>query len=83
MYSPKHRSLAEESTFPDGLTPDVIDALLREAHAHWAVSARPTSALMDGSAEQRRERRSTRRQMGAVVRALPVRVVAAADDEAA
>lgn len=58
---------------PDGLTIDVIDALLSEMEGHWATSARPTSALLDGSAVLRRERRSTRRAIGSVVRALPTR----------
>ena len=59
--------------YPDGLTAEGIDALLREMESHWATSARPTSALLDGSASLRRERRTTRRAIGAVVRALPKR----------
>lgn len=58
---------------PDGLTEGGIDALLSEMAGHWATSAQPTSALLDGSAALRRERRATRRRIGAVVRALPVR----------
>lgn len=66
---------ADESRafYPDGLTVDVIDALLSEMEGHWVTSARPTSALVDGSAALRRERRTTRRAIGAVVRALPTR----------
>lgn len=55
----------------DGLDGDAIEALLSEAKAFWSTSARPTSALLDGSAAQRRERRAARRAIGAVVRSLP------------
>jgi hypothetical protein len=58
---------------PDGLTGDDIDALLVEMEEHGSTSARPTLALLDGSAALRRERRMTRRAIGAVVRALPTR----------
>ena len=59
--------------YSDGRTEQGIDALLREMEGEWAASVRPTSALLDGSAALRRERRTTRRRIGAVVRALPVR----------
>jgi hypothetical protein len=59
--------------YPDGLTVDAIEALLNEVEGHWARSARPTSDLLDGSAALRRERRTARRAIGAVVRALPAR----------
>ncbi|MGB3444461.1 MAG: hypothetical protein WBA97_37460 [Actinophytocola sp.] len=62
-----------ELVHPDGLTSEDIDQLLREAAAHWTVSARPTSAFLDGTAEQRRVRRTARREIGAVVRVLPSR----------
>lgn len=62
-----------ETYYPDGLTVDAIDALLSEMEGHWAMSARPTSALLDGTAVLRRERRTARRAIGAVVRALPTR----------
>jgi hypothetical protein len=56
---------------PDGLTEQMIDVLLREvAGAGWP---RPSSALMDETAAQRRYRRRARRSVAAVVRALPVR----------
>lgn len=58
--------------YPDGLTADAIESLLREMEGHWSTSVRPTSALLDGSAALRRERRETRRAIGAVVRALPI-----------
>jgi hypothetical protein len=66
---------AEETRayYPDGLTVDDIDALLGEMKVHWTMSARPTSALLDGSAALRRERRANRRAIGAVGRALPTR----------
>lgn len=58
---------------PDGLTEQLIDALLREVDAAGAVCPRPSSALVDETAAQRRYRRRARRSVVAVVRALPVR----------
>ena len=58
---------------PDGLTEQVIDALLREVDGAAAGKPRPTSALMVGTGAQRRYRRHTRRFVAAVVRALPAR----------
>ena len=64
----------EELFYPDGLTAEHIDALLGEMDAcSTAMSAQPTSALVDGSAAQRRARRTNRRRIGAVVRSLPMR----------
>lgn len=63
----------DKGFYPDGLTADGIDALLSEMERHWVTSVRPTSALLDGSAVLRRERRTARRAIGAVVRALPTR----------
>ena len=57
---------------PDGLTEQLIDALLREVDVAGAVWPRPSSALMDETAAQRRYRRRARRSVVAVVRALPV-----------
>jgi hypothetical protein len=57
---------------PDGLTEQLIDALLREVDVAGAVWPRPSSALMDGTGAQRRYRRRARRSVAAVVRALPV-----------
>jgi hypothetical protein len=65
-----------EAVYPDGLTAEVIEGLLCEAHTFWAKPTLATSALLDGSAALHRERRTTRRQMGAVVRALPMRSAA-------
>ena len=62
----------EEPFYPDGLTEEHIEALLSEARAVWATSARATPALLDGSAAERRRRRMSRRAIGAVVRALPI-----------
>jgi type VI protein secretion system component VasF len=56
---------------PDGLTEQVIDALLKEVDAVLADAPRPTSALLNGSAAERRRRRMAHRAMAAVVRALP------------
>jgi hypothetical protein len=55
---------------PDGLTEQVIDALLREVDGAAAVRPRPSSVLMDGTAAQRRYRREARRSVAAVARAL-------------
>lgn len=63
---------AQEAPFyPDGLTDEHIEALLIEAQAVWAAPSCATSALLDGSAAERRYRRMSRRAIGAVVRALP------------
>ena len=58
---------------PDGLTEQVIDALLREVDVVTMVKPRAASVLVDGVAVRRRWRRGTRRSVAAVVRALPVR----------
>jgi hypothetical protein len=58
---------------PDGLTEQLIDALLREVDAVAVALPRPSLALMDGTGAQRRYRRRARRSVAAVVRALPVR----------
>lgn len=63
--------------YSDGLTSEVIDALLREAKLYWSTAPRPTSRLLDDTAELRRERRAMRRGIGAVVRSLPARPVSA------
>jgi hypothetical protein len=68
---------AEPDHYPDGLTEQNIDALLRELDTAIA-KPRPTSALMDGTDAQRRHRRQARRYGAAVARAWPAR--AAADD---
>ena len=63
--------------FPDGLDEMAIDALIAEVAREVAQAPAPTSALMDGSAAERRRRRIERRAISAVVRSLPVRPVIA------
>jgi hypothetical protein len=58
---------------PDELDENAINALLSEVDAELQEAAEPTSALLDGSAAERRRRRIERRAVSAVVRALPVR----------
>jgi hypothetical protein len=65
---------------PDGLTEQLIDALLREVDVAGSVWPRPSSALMDETTAQRRCRRRTRRSVAAVMRALPVHGTAGAPD---
>jgi hypothetical protein len=65
---------------PDGLTEQVIDALLREVEVVPMARPRAGSALVDDVAVRRRWRRGARRSVTAVVRALPVRGVAAGPD---
>jgi ribosomal protein L12E/L44/L45/RPP1/RPP2 len=70
--------------FPDGLDETAIDALIAEAAHEVATAPVATSALMDGSAAERRRRRMERRAISAVVRSLPVRpVMAEPQDEVA
>ena len=68
----------EPGHYPDGLTEQIIDALVRELDTAAAAKPRPTSALMDGTDAQRRHRRQARRYGAAVARAWPAR--GAADD---
>lgn len=72
--------------YPDSLSLDAINVMLGEVFADLRKTApvEPTSAVLDGSALQRRHRREARRAIGAVVRALPSRrVVTAVESEAA
>ncbi len=70
--------------YPDGLTEQDIDVLIAEVFesAEDAVTA-PTSALLDGIAIRRRNRRIERRAVNTVVRTLPVRVSGPDGQEAA
>lgn len=68
---------------PDGLDLDAINLLLAEVSAELEESTQPTSALLDGSAAERRRRRMENRAMAGVVRALPVRRSAVVDGQAA
>jgi hypothetical protein len=65
-----------ESYFPDGLDSLAIEALIAEAAAEAEPAPEPTSALLDGSAAERRHRRIERRALTAAVRSLPVRTSA-------
>lgn len=56
---------------PDGLDESAVDALIAEADRRAALAPVPTSALLDGSAAERRRRRIERRAMAMVVRSLP------------
>jgi hypothetical protein len=57
---------------PDGLVGEALDELIHRAYAEVADAPRPTSALLDGSAAERRRRRMERRALAALTRALPV-----------
>lgn len=57
---------------PDGLIGAVLDELINRAYTEVAKAPRPTSALLDGGAVERRRRRMERRAVAAVVRALPL-----------
>jgi hypothetical protein len=60
--------------YPDGLTEQDIDALIAEAfESADQATAAPTSALLDGTATTRRNRRIERMTVGAIVRTLPFR----------
>jgi hypothetical protein len=61
--------------YPDGWTEGAIDVLIAEAfESADEANAVPTSALLDGTAIWRRNRRMERRAVSTVVRTLPVRV---------
>ena len=57
---------------PDGLSEAVIDALIAEVADELADLPSATSALLDGSALKRRDRREERRALGGTVRVLRV-----------
>jgi hypothetical protein len=65
--------IAGPSYYSDGLDETVIDQLIAQVAAEVTVSPEPTSALVDGSAAERRRRRMERRVLAAVVRSLPAR----------
>jgi hypothetical protein len=58
---------------PDGLAGEALDELIDRAYAEVADTPRPTSALLDGSAAERRRRRMERRALVALTRGLPAR----------
>lgn len=69
---------------PDGLTEPAINALIQDVYREIADAPRPTSALLDGTAAERRRRRTARRAIASVIRALPARPVSEVlDGEAA
>lgn len=59
--------------FPDGLDENAIDRLIAEVSRDVSGAVEPTSALLDGSAAERRRRRIERRALTGVVRSLPAR----------
>lgn len=63
------------SHFPDGLDETAIARLIAQVAGEVEVAPEPTSALVDGSAAERRRRRMERRAVAAVVRSLPTRQV--------
>jgi hypothetical protein len=67
--------------YPDGLDIEAIDALITDVYAEIANAPRPTSALMDGTAAERRRRRMARRAIASVVRSLPTTRPVAGPDE--
>jgi hypothetical protein len=71
------------SHFPDGLDETAIDRLIAQVAGEVEVAPEPTSALVDGSAAERRRRRMERRVLAAVVRSLPTRQVSPQVGEAA
>jgi hypothetical protein len=68
---------------PDGLDLHAINALIADVDTELEYAALPTSALLDGSAAERRARRIANRAVGAVVRALPGRRLVPDGPEAA
>jgi hypothetical protein len=79
--------LVDDTTYasysPDGLDLDAINRMLVEISEEVQETAQPTSALLDGSAAERRRRRIENRAMAGVVRALPARRSAVANGQAA
>jgi hypothetical protein len=60
-----------EGHAPDGLSEHVVDRLIAEVDQTAVEAPVATSALVDGSAAERRRRRIERRMLAAVVRSLP------------
>lgn len=67
------RTARSETFTPDGLGEAAIEALIAEVTTQTAEAPEATSALIDGSAAERRRRRIERRVLAGVVRSLPVR----------
>jgi hypothetical protein len=67
------RNARQWNFFPDGLDETAIVSLIAEVATEVIEVPAPTSALMDGSAAERRRRRMERRALAAVVRSMPAR----------
>jgi len=61
------RGAAARYSNPDGLTRRQVDALIWESYGVAARAPRPTSALLDGDAAERRRRRMECRAIAAGV----------------
>ncbi|WP_199440756.1 hypothetical protein [Umezawaea beigongshangensis] len=57
----------EDRIYPDGLTRRLLESLQGHVSQEIAASAAPTSALLDGTARQRRDRRILARALKGVV----------------
>ncbi|MFE9744046.1 hypothetical protein ACFYOT_03990 [Saccharothrix saharensis] len=58
---------------PDGLSEEVIDALIAAVDEELAEMPAPTSRLLDGAARKRWDRRYVERTLSGAVRVLAVR----------
>lgn len=67
------RNARQRNYFPDGLDETAIGSLIADVAREVSDAPAQTSALVDGSAAERRRRRMERRALAAVVRTLPVR----------
>lgn len=67
----KSTRMPDTEYFPDGLDENAIEHLIAEMATEVAGATEPTSALLDGSAAERRRRRIERRALTCVVRSLP------------
>jgi hypothetical protein len=83
MSHVSNSGVESDGYFPDGLDEISIDQLIAQVAAEVTVVPRSTSALVDGSAVERRRRRMERRVLAAVVRSLPSRQVSPQVGEAA
>ncbi|MGH3916288.1 MAG: hypothetical protein ACRDTC_23200 [Pseudonocardiaceae bacterium] len=66
-------------SYPDGLSPAVIDALITEVDAMVRPVRRVPPLFADRDAVLRRERRHTHRALARVVRSVPLAVPTVAD----
>jgi len=70
-------------TYPDGLTPAVIDALITEVDAVVRPVRRVPPLFADRDAVLRRERRRTNRALARMARSVPLVASIAADENEA